>query len=566
MKVCFLFFTDPPRAFSSSVAALSAAVKAAGHESSCIEIHRKSRIVEAAGRLAKIETDVLAVSSMTRDWPGAAALLAMLDSRNRPYIVVGGYHPSLAPQDVASCDNVDAICIGEGERPLVALLERLTDSRSGESMPGLWVRGSRGFTAPAPAADSEPDIVDLPAWDYDVFGDMRAILDRGVNTFGALVDRYLPVRASRGCPFTCTYCSAPKWGKIGKLNEPGRRNVRPVEHLCEELAALRDRYAPEGFEFWDEHFPISIEWLEELAALYPRKVGLPFKVEMHPNVADRVRLELLARAGLGMFHCGVETADEEMRRNLLNRRTRDSVLQRVFDDCRGLGIATSASVMTMLPGESKDQMLATVALLRRLEPDWFVWSNYQALPGTALGEKAVPEWPKPATERFDDYRRIDSVTPASATLADKEEVYGAFGEYQDDRVRAALQGRTPRRTRDRPAERVAAAKITPSAALVALLGLSPPDSPLSAHTVRVNRVVPDAASILIELESASFPPHEIVISAIESNARYFKSTAQLGFAYRGHSAPSPLISTLTALSKRLEHRTIDDLRRALEAW
>ncbi len=562
MKVCFLFFTDPPKAFSSSVAALSAAAKAAGHETSSIEIHRKSRIEDAANQVAEIDVDVLAVSTMTRDWPGAAALLTMVGERNRAYVVAGGYHASLAPQDVAACERVDAICIGEGERPLVALLERLQRGRPSESLPGLWVRGRSGFSAPVPEADSEPDITNLPLWDYDVFGDMRAILDSGVNTFGGLVDRYLPVRASRGCPFTCTYCSAPKWGKIGKFNEEGRRNTRPVAHLCDELAVLRDRFDPEGFEFWDEHFPLALEWLEELADVYPKRVGRPFKVEMHPNAANRERLELLAKAGLSMFHCGVEAADENMRRNLLNRRTRDSVLQRVFDDCRDLGIRTSASVMTMLPGETRDQMMSTVSLLRRLEPGWFVWSSYQALPGTALGEKAVLEWPEPATERFDDYRRIDSATPAKATLDDKDDVYRAFGEYQADRVHASSQGSTATRTRHRP-DHVAGTRKVPSLEFVTLLGLSPPDATLDSRTLRVNAVVAEHGSLVIEVEGAAVPPQELVISAIEANVRYFTSTKRLGFGYRGQSAPPILIQTLTAMARRLAPYGFDELRHAV---
>jgi anaerobic magnesium-protoporphyrin IX monomethyl ester cyclase len=562
MKVCFLFFTDPPRPFSSSVAALSAAVKAAGHQAMSVEVRRKSRIDDAVDRVAGIDADVLAVSSMTRDWPGAAALLSRLGERTRAYVVAGGYHPTLAPRDVASCERVDAVCIGEGERPLVAVLEQLRSARPRESLPGLWVRGPSGFSDPIPEGDSEPDIADLPPWDYDVFGDMREILDRGVNTFGARVDRYLPVRASRGCPFTCTYCSAPKWGKVGKFNEAGRRNVRPVNHLCDELAALRDRYDPEGFEFWDEHFPLALEWLQEFAEVYPSRVGLPFKAEMHPNAANRARLELLAKAGLSMFHCGVEAADEDLRRNVLNRRTRDSVLQRVFDDCRDLGIATSASVMTMLPGETREQMMSTVSLLRQLEPQWFVWSTYQALPGTVLGEKAVPKWPEPARERFDDYRRIESATPAQATLDDKDDVYRAFGEYQADLVRAAVQEHEATRTRERP-DHVAGIRKRPSRELVTMLGLSPPDAPLHPRTVRVNTVAPEHDALIIEVESDFFPPQEVVISALDSTTRYFTSTARLGFAYRGRNAPPGLTNTLRAMAQRLAHCGIEDLRRAI---
>jgi hypothetical protein len=170
---------------------------------------------------------------------------------------------------------VNASACGYGARPLTTLLEQLERGRPRESYPGMWIRdwsAGGGWTDPIPGADPEPDIVALPAWDYDVFGDMKTILRTGVNTFGPHVDGYLPTRAGRGCPFTCAYCSAPRWGKLQNFAAKDKRNTRPVAHLCDELASLRDRYEPEGFEFWDEHFPISVEWLRELAREYPLAV------------------------------------------------------------------------------------------------------------------------------------------------------------------------------------------------------------------------------------------------------------------------------------------------------
>ncbi|MCA9658747.1 MAG: cobalamin-dependent protein, partial [Myxococcales bacterium] len=362
MRVVLLFFTDPPRPFSSSVAALAPIVRAAGHEPVAFEVFRRRSIDAVVDEVEALAADVVGVSAMTRDWPGARALVERLRARAEvrgergPFVVVGGYHASLGPADVAASAAVDAIAIGDGERPLTVLLRDLADGRAPATVLGLWVRGEDGFAAPAPAADPEPDIAALPRWDYDVFGEFAEILRGGVNTFGPHVDRYLPARASRGCPFTCAYCSAPRWGRLQGFAAGAtehRRNVRPVAHLCDELAALRDRYDPEGFEFWDEHFPPQVDWLREFAAVYPRRVGLPFKVEMHPNAATRERLELLAAAGCALFHCGVEAGDEALRRDVLNRRTSDARLQRVFDDCRDLGLATSASLMTMLPGETR---------------------------------------------------------------------------------------------------------------------------------------------------------------------------------------------------------------------
>ncbi|MEZ4385711.1 MAG: radical SAM protein [Nannocystaceae bacterium] len=566
MRVVLLFFTDPPRPFSSSVAALAPIVRAAGHEPIAYEVFRRRPIDAVADELEALAPDVVGVSAMTRDWPGARALIERLRARARgdggrgPFIVVGGYHASLGAADVAASEAVDAIAIGDGERPLTALLRDLAGGRAPTTGPGLWVRGDGGLVGPPPAADPEPDLAALPRWDYDVFGEFAEILRGGVNTFGPHVDRYLPTRASRGCPFSCAYCSAPRWGRLQgfQAGAQGRRNVRPVAHLCDELAALRERYDPEGFEFWDEHFPPQLDWLREFAAVYPRRVGLPFKVEMHPNAATRERLELLAAAGCALFHCGIEAGDAGLRVDVLNRRTSDERLQRLFDDCRDLGLATSASLMTMLPGETRAQMRATTGLLRRLRPGSFMWSTYQALPGTTLGDAATESWPGPARERFDDFDDPPSRTPARVDEGERRETFRELAALQDELVQIAGWGAAGER-RARPVEIPLPPRPAPPR-LAQLLGLAAADAPL--RRPRVNLASMDQETLVLEIEDPTFAPQEIRIAA-RGGGRHFAQSRRLGLSYRGREAPRKLLAILRAMAERLGDVDMAALREAL---
>ncbi len=451
LRVLFVFFTDPPRAFSSSVAALSPVVRAEGHESEALEVFRGYTIDDVAAHIDGLAPDVLALSCMTRDWPGAHALIDR--QTTDATVVVGGYHASLAPREVAECAGVHAICLGEGERPMARLLDRLSRGEAPESSPGLWVRDAksdRGWAGDAPPADSEPDIAALPWWDYEVFGSVPEAIEAGINTFGPLIDGYLPTRAGRGCPFSCAYCSAPSWGKLGRFSEKSRRNTRPVADLCDELVSLRDRYRPEGFEFWDEHFPVDLAWLEAFAEVYPERVGLPFKVEMHPNAATRPRLTLLKKAGCSLFHCGIEAGDEAFRRDVLNRRTSDARLQAVFDDCRDLGLETSASLMTMLPGETREQMKATTALLHRLKPGSFMWSNFHPLPSTVLGEAGVEQ----AGDKVDAMQRVEEMGGGLGAAGDHEKLHQALEQACRDAIKeVALEETKPHTIRRRRQKR-----------------------------------------------------------------------------------------------------------------
>lgn len=552
-RVLFIFFTDPRRAFSSSVAALSSVVRAAGHEPEALEVFREYDIDDVAAHIDALNPDVLALSCMTRDWPGAHALVDRLKSD--ALVLIGGYHASLAPKEVAECKGVDAICIGEGERPMTQLLDLLSrGERPKHSFEGLWVRSAEGFEGDPPGADPEPDIAALPPWDYEVFGSVPDAIEAGINTFGPLIDEYLPTRAGRGCPFTCAYCSAPRWGKLGGYSNKSRRNTRPVTHLCEELASLRDRYNPEGFEFWDEHFPIDLKWLEEFAEVYPAKVGLPFKVEMHPNAATRPRLALLKKAGCSLFHCGIEAGDETFRRDVLNRRTTDARLQAVFDDCRDLGLETSASLMTMLPGETREQTKATTELLHRLKPGSFMWSNFHPLPGTVLGEAGVEHWPLPARKTFADYDQVNTSMPPAVSAQERAETFAELGALQHQLVQLAAKraGKDGGRPRARPIE-VPVPMSPPSNALTSLLALPSPACVLAAAF--------DKGMLRVQLQHPSFDEREIRFAPLEGHSHFLR-TDQFGLSYGGKEAPDALLTLLRELAGHLEGTSLEALESA----
>ena len=198
MKVVFVALSEPQSPYSPPVAALSAAVRAAGHESVFLGFPLASRVRDASEAIAAAAGDVVAVTMMSRDWPGVRSLLPLVKGATGAFMVVGGYHATLAARQVAECAAVDAICIGEGEVCFPALLDQLERGEQPRTFPGMWLRGDEGFTPPLPPGAPALDIASLVPWDHEVLGGVERLLDHGVNIFGDR-DRFLPWRASRGC-------------------------------------------------------------------------------------------------------------------------------------------------------------------------------------------------------------------------------------------------------------------------------------------------------------------------------------------------------------------------------
>src|SRR5207237_9843989 len=105
----------------------------------------QSRVAETVTHLLdELAPDVVGMSVMT--FQRATALkVARLIRRRRPSarIVVGGYDPSLAPDEYASASDIDFLIRGEGERTFRDLLRALEHQLDLSAIAGLSHRTAR---------------------------------------------------------------------------------------------------------------------------------------------------------------------------------------------------------------------------------------------------------------------------------------------------------------------------------------------------------------------------------------------------------------------------------------
>jgi radical SAM superfamily enzyme YgiQ (UPF0313 family) len=95
------------------------------------------------------------------------------------------------------------------------------------------------------------------------------------------------------------------------------------------------------------------------------------------------------------------------------------------------------------PGETAAQIESTLSLLRRLRPDHVFCSKYQPLPGTVLGDGAIPA-PPVELERFDDYRRHPQIAdPRCITGDSEEELFGKFDALRRELAERASMAPAP---------------------------------------------------------------------------------------------------------------------------
>jgi radical SAM superfamily enzyme YgiQ (UPF0313 family) len=187
---------------------------------------------------------------------------------------------------------------------------------------------------------------------------------------------------SFGCPFTCEFCLD---------NHLYRKTLyRRVDDVVEELVQI-DRLGFREAYFQDLTFGLNkricSEFLRKLAA---RRLRLRWLCTSRVEVTSRPMLELMRRAGCYGIEFGVEHGKEEVRARM-TKRISDERIRRVFADCRRLGIETTAFILLGVEDDTDQDVRHTIRFAHSIRPDYASFNVLNALPGTALEERARRE-------------------------------------------------------------------------------------------------------------------------------------------------------------------------------
>jgi anaerobic magnesium-protoporphyrin IX monomethyl ester cyclase len=258
---------------------------------------------------------------------------------------------------------------GEGEGALVDLARQVRSGGPTDGIPGVVVlRDGRLVRGPTRPFLRDLDALPLPAWDLV---DMDEYLGRWQQSTG---ERRAAVLTSRGCPFDCSWCSKPTFGRTYRQQSP--------ERVVVELKALKDRYRVNYVRFCDDVFGVSRPWIDRLLSLLTEE-RLDLRWECLARV-DLLKPELLRRmraTGLERVYVGVESGSQKML-DLMNRGTRLAQVERTADALRREGIRQFWFLMLGYPGETMEDIEATLRMFRRFSPEEYSVSIAVPVPGT----------------------------------------------------------------------------------------------------------------------------------------------------------------------------------------
>jgi anaerobic magnesium-protoporphyrin IX monomethyl ester cyclase len=314
--------------------------------------------------LTDFQPDVTAISALFNSSFGylddiSSAIRSKVDS----FIIAGGGLPSAAYELVLkTAPAIDAVCKGEGETALLELLRSKDLDATVESFPSLVGRKN---TSKVPIHDFIWDLDDIPMLDYGLVEldkyNSRSIDKRFSKDLGK---REMSIHTSRGCPFSCVFCSNPSLH--GK-----QMRYMSVKRVKEEVKRMRDEFGLNVLLIEDDHF---FSDRDRAKAILRDLVELNIRVEFPNGVLvsaiDDETAALMARAGVSAVALAVESGSEFVLNKIIKKPLHLKKVQPAVDALRKYGIRSHVFIVMGLPGELDCHRQETRDMLLRTGFDW----------------------------------------------------------------------------------------------------------------------------------------------------------------------------------------------------
>ena len=181
--------------------------------------------------------------------------------------------------------------------------------------------------------------------------------------------------ASRGCPFSCGFCSRVSGKKVFH---------RSVQRVIEDIALLKKEYGVEEFWFLDESFTVDREWVEQFCySVIEKSLGIAFTCSTRVNLIDKHILALLKKAGCISVSFGLESYNQDVLDSMKKGITLAQV-DAALRACLEADIQPLITYMIGYPGETLKSIYDTVEFVFLSSRGKFVNDYFVPLPGSDI--------------------------------------------------------------------------------------------------------------------------------------------------------------------------------------
>jgi radical SAM superfamily enzyme YgiQ (UPF0313 family) len=307
------------------------------------------------------EVGAIGVTNMwSYAWPIVRELIQKIRARfpDKP-IVCGGEHFTATADLSMAQAPIDFIVAGEGEETAVALFRALEIGLDVTVIPGIVFRNEHGEVVHNPRRDRIRNIDEIPWPAWDLF-DVAAYDDNKLVT-GIHYGRTVPILATRGCPYQCTYCSSPGMWTT-------RWFARSPSDVADEIQHYVEKFGASNFPFQDLTAILKRDWVVDFTKqILDRglKISWQLPAGTRSEIIDDEVSRLLVASGCRSLNLAPESGSERTRKHMKKMLT-DEKLFRAARAATRNGLNVGIFLVLGYPTDEPIDMKATARMVRRL--------------------------------------------------------------------------------------------------------------------------------------------------------------------------------------------------------
>ena len=274
-------------------------------------------------------------------------------------LVLGGEHGTAVYDHVLKNSPIDAVVLGEGDRTVLDLVAAQEAGQELSSVGGIAYRDGDGAIRTTGLSTRIREVDELPWPDWDSFP-IREYIDRHqIN--GMNIGRSMPLLATRGCPYQCTFCSNPfMWTRRYVMRDPKR--------IVDEMAHYMAKYDVVNFDFQDLTAIVNYRWATALCEeIIGRGLEITWQLPSgtRSEVFDEKLLRLMHRAGCRALSFAPESGSEEILESVKKQVDLDSLIEAVTLAVKA-DLKVSCFFVIGFPKDRPDTLRQTMTLIRKI--------------------------------------------------------------------------------------------------------------------------------------------------------------------------------------------------------
>ena len=332
----------------------------------------------------KINPNVLAIGIsviFTHEWPMAVKLLSLIKEKfpNIP-IILGGEHISAMPEFCLNTSCADYVVMGEGEETIIELMNAIKNKKTFQEIEGIGYRiNNQVVINNRRNRQRSIDKIPYPDWDsFDVKGYHENRFVGGMYSDGLTI----PILATRGCPYQCTYCSAPgMWSPLWLPRDPIL--------VVDEIEYYVKKFGAGNFPFQDLTAIIKRDWIKTFCEeLIKKDLNITWQLPSgtRSEAIDSEIAFLLKKSGMISMAYAPESGSEETRKYIKKHMKTDRLFDSI-DAASQADLNVAVFLVIGFPHDLPKHLEENKNFVKRLAKHGVTDLSvgyYMALPGTEL--------------------------------------------------------------------------------------------------------------------------------------------------------------------------------------